>query len=498
VRVAIVGCGPKGLFALERLIAHAAVANGEELAIDVFEPHPVAGAGPVYDPGQPEFLRMNFSAALIDMWWRGGGPVVDCRQDDFRSWRGNPIDDYPSRAEVGRYLADGLARLLRAAPPHLRVRFHRRNVESIVAADGFWSLRDDDGVARDYEQVMITTGHVPLRDGGMTAATDQVPAGGTAAIRGFALTFIDAALALTEGRGGRFTADPEHPQRLAYRSAPEAAKRIFPSSRTGRPVLAKPGPAAVGTACGPAAVEVRGRAAIMAIGDPVVDLIGELIPAWAAWAPAGRYDEVAGWLELACSGALPRPPDPAAEIRRSLTAGATPSDVGAWLGTTWRAVYPAVVEKLGGDGLSADQWPAFRRLSAELERVAFGPPPVNAAKLLALIDAGVVRLDAIAGPMPEADGFIDAVTPPPGVPDGAGMTAGLVAAGYARIAPGRRGIEISESCECIGGDGSSSRGLAAYGRPTEDWVIGNDTLSRSLHPQVDTWAARTVGAAVPA
>ena len=165
MRVAIVGCGPKGLFALERLLAHAAAANGEELVIDVFEPHPAPGAGPVYDPDQPEFLRMNFSAAMIDMWWRGGGPAAGCRQDDFRSWRGSPIDDYAPRAEVGRYLADGLARLLRAAPPHLRIRFRRCAVGSIVAADGAWSLRDGGGGAREYEQVMVTTGHVPLRSG---------------------------------------------------------------------------------------------------------------------------------------------------------------------------------------------------------------------------------------------------------------------------------------------------------------------------------------------
>ena len=498
MRVAIVGCGPKGLFALERLLAHATAANGEELVIDVFEPHPAPGAGPVYDPDQPEFLRMNFSAAMIDMWWRGGGPAAGCRQDDFRSWRGSPIDDYAPRAEVGRYLADGLARLLRAAPPHLRVRFHRCAVGSIVAAGGAWSLRDGGGGAREYEQVMVTTGHVPLRSGAMTARTDLVPAGATVAIRGFALTFIDAALALTEGRGGRFVTDPEHPQRLVYRSARGTAKRIFPRSRTGRPMLAKPGPAADDTAFGSAAAEAQGRAAIMAIGDPIEDLVDELVPVLADLAPPGRRGEMSRWLELACSGALPRSTDPAAEIRQSLTAGAAPTDVRAWLGTTWRAVYPAVVEKLGADGLADDQWPAFRRLSAELERVAFGPPPVNAAKLLALIDAGVVRLDAIAGAMPDADALIDAVMPAPGVPDGAGVTTELVAAGYARIAPGRRGIEISDSCECIGRDGSASRGLAAYGRPTEDWVIGNDTLSRSLHPQVDAWAARVVGAAVPA
>jgi hypothetical protein len=40
---------------------------------------------------------------------------------------------------------------------------------------------------------------------------------------------------------------------------------------------------------------------------------------------------------------------------------------------TWRSLYPAIVARLGGEG-SAHDWPAFRRLTAELERVAFGPP----------------------------------------------------------------------------------------------------------------------------
>ena len=39
------------------------------MQIDVFEPHPVPGAGPIYDPAQPEYLRMNFAAGQIDMWW---------------------------------------------------------------------------------------------------------------------------------------------------------------------------------------------------------------------------------------------------------------------------------------------------------------------------------------------------------------------------------------------------------------------------------------------
>ncbi len=71
-----------------------------------------------------------------------------------------------------------------------------------------------------------------------------------------------------------------------------------------------------------------------------------------------------------------------------------------------------------------------------------------------------------------------------------------VAAWHARIAGGRRGLDIAPAAACIGAGGRPTRRLAAIGRPTEDSVIGNDTLSRTLHPHADRWARRVVERAV--
>ena len=80
LRVAIAGLGPKGLFALERLLDHArSLESAMRMQIDVFEPHPVPGAGPIYDPAQPEYLRMNFAAGQIDMWWPEEPGRAACR-----------------------------------------------------------------------------------------------------------------------------------------------------------------------------------------------------------------------------------------------------------------------------------------------------------------------------------------------------------------------------------------------------------------------------------
>jgi diaminopimelate decarboxylase len=205
-----------------------------------------------------------------------------------------------------------------------------------------------------------------------------------------------------------------------------------------------------------------------------------------------------------------RVPEPVAAIARSLdvAAGLAPPD-GAWAwGQAWRSLYPAIVDRLGADGLAEADWPRFLALAGEMERLAFGPPAANAAKLMALVDAGVVdarhvrggrlvsagRRTALrsGGGATPVDVVVDAVLPGPGAGAESGLPARLLADGLARTAPGRRGLDVCDDGTCRLPDGSRAEGLAALGRPAEDSVIGNDTLSRGLHPHAGRWASRVV------
>lgn len=86
---------------------------------------------------------------------------------------------------------------------------------------------------------------------------------------------------------------------------------------------------------------------------------------------------------------------------------------------------------------------------------------------------------------------MDAVLPGPGVVTGAVTLPGrLVEAGLLVQAPGRRGVAHTADATCLSPDGHPLPGLAVVGRPTEDATVGNDTLSRSLHPARDAWALR--------
>jgi diaminopimelate decarboxylase len=93
---------------------------------------------------------------------------------------------------------------------------------------------------------------------------------------------------------------------------------------------------------------------------------------------------------------------------------------------------------------------------------------------------------------------VDAVLSPPGVPDEPGpLHDGLLRDGAVRRRPGRRGLDVDRDASCLDREGRPSAGLSAVGRPTEDAVIGNDTLTRTLHADPDRWARRMVARAAP-
>ncbi|HEY5198917.1 MAG TPA: FAD/NAD(P)-binding protein, partial [Solirubrobacteraceae bacterium] len=414
LRVAIVGLGPKGMFALERLLDHAARADGGvPIEVDAFEPHPVPGAGPVYDPGQPAHLRMNFAAGAVDMWWPGSRAAPPAERRSFVDWcaaRGAPCDaaGYPPRATVGRYLADGLRTLLAHAPPNVTVTVHPTRVQAVRRVGSAWDLAlagHSPGTDRSpapagpgrYDEVLLATGHDDSWDGALAngwggparlaagvfpvdrwLTAERIPAGATVAVRGFALSFIDAALALTEGRGGSFEprdddrrGRPEGGRlplpeacRLAYRPGSDDVGVILPFSRTGRPMLAKPAAGLARSIPGLDELARRGRRRLSGLDEPV-SLCGDLLPILAAVARANLRaasaapEHAAGvdsWLDAATAG-LPAAGDhgPADELRQSLAIGAglIAPDLQWALGQTWRTLYPALVERLGGDRLAS-------------------------------------------------------------------------------------------------------------------------------------------------
>ncbi|HEY0098168.1 MAG TPA: FAD/NAD(P)-binding protein [Pyrinomonadaceae bacterium] len=272
--VAIVGLGPKGLYCLERLLAEFnARPLRQPLHLHLFNRSAHFGASPIYDPAQPEYILVNISVGEIDLWAAEDPPVVAGRGADFLNWYQQTFqpqtplkgDEYLSRAVVGRYLTEGFARILRHLPGGVTVSCHVAEVSDVRPDGRVYQLEfmHASGGAEEIqvEKVLLATGHSRLMPGieesryasfaarhvdrasfipfvyPVVERMRGIPAGASVAMQGVGLTFIDAVLELTEGRGGRFERSAGGV--LAYRPCGEEPRVVFPYSRTGLPMTPK-------------------------------------------------------------------------------------------------------------------------------------------------------------------------------------------------------------------------------------------------------------------
>lgn len=421
MRIAIVGGGPRGLWATEELV-NLAWQRGLALDITVFD----AGGVKAYDPAQPDYWLLNVTSEIVETTTLGS----------FNEYTGN-TETYPPRAQVGEFLEESWTKM--PIPPECSV----TKIAEFVA--------DPTSLTSTFDQVLDVRGHAESWPGQLAGALtvyphgslDQVAAGSTVAIRGTALTFIDAVLDLTLGRGGYI-------EQGRYHASGREPKRIIPVNRSGRFMNVKP-EASPNTddlvdRFGPAILSAQTT-------QDIVDILRQA---------AGTLTTVTEIDISAVLGGSDHPEDGVAELRHSLAVavGEEPMDARGAVGIAFRALYPQLIKRMSFH----EPLPGFRELTRILEPVAFGPPAVNARALLALIDAGLIE-KPVTGDMPPADFTIDAVQAPPQFPP----------------------VRTSQN-----GHSTDFDNFAVIGRATELWVLGNDTLSRGNHDVIPRWARSVV------
>lgn len=271
--------GPRGLSAVERLCANAEslVPKGCEVVVHLVDPQILDG-GQVWRCTQDRLLLMNTVAAQVTMFVDEtvdcDGPVVS--GPSLYEWArsiallGTPDvpdavraeavrlgpDDYPSRAFYGGYLRWTLGRIMRTAPPSIRIAPHRAAAVDIrdTGAGRQEIVLDNGRHIGDLSAVVLALGHLPHALGDEAAALsrfadrhglryvppgnpadvplDDLAAGDTVVLRGMGLNFFDYLALLTIGRGGEFVRDTAGTLRYA-RSGREP--RLVAGSRRGVP-----------------------------------------------------------------------------------------------------------------------------------------------------------------------------------------------------------------------------------------------------------------------
>ncbi|MEU6236788.1 FAD/NAD(P)-binding protein [Kitasatospora sp. NPDC047058] len=285
VRIGIVGAGPRGVVALERLCANAAaVAAGVPVEVHLIDPYP-AGGGRVWQRDQDRSLLMNTVASDVTVFTDATvpceGPVVTgpTQYQFARLVTEGRIDgaaglsaaeraeaaamlpwSYGSRAFNGAYLRWALDHIVRTAPPQVTVRFHATRAVALDDADGGTQrLRLEDGeeplvcdavvLAQGHFDVVPTEGQLRLKRfaerhglayqeplSPAEADLSAFPPGEPVVLRGLGLSFYDYATLLTQGRGGRFERDAGG--RLHYLASGKEPL-LYAGSGRGVPYLAR-------------------------------------------------------------------------------------------------------------------------------------------------------------------------------------------------------------------------------------------------------------------
>ncbi|KAF7587066.1 hypothetical protein BBP40_007803 [Aspergillus hancockii] len=265
--VAIVGMGPRGTSALERLCASAPefLAPGARLTVHVVDPSP-PGAGHVWRTEQSSELLMNTVTSQVTLFTDKSvicsGPIRE--GPSLYKWTtaaklGLGPDDYPTRAQYGHYLEWVFSKVVREAPPEVEVEVHTaRAVRLDNASDGRQTLTLSTGrTLTGLAAVILSQGHLPLlpdpeqQQLAVYAGRNNLrhfppsnPAdvdlsslqpGEPVFLRGLGLNFFDYMALLTTGRGGRFTRTPRG---LRYHPSGNEP-RLYAGSRRGVPYQAR-------------------------------------------------------------------------------------------------------------------------------------------------------------------------------------------------------------------------------------------------------------------
>lgn len=532
MRLAMIGGGPKSLFALLELNDALGKLQpiGQELSIhvDVYDPYP-PGAGRVWNTSQPRELRLNVNSRIID------ASSSLCAQN-FDQWlagrdkNSGDEDSFPARALVGEYLREQFKRLQDQG--QLSVEHRPAAVSDVVRQGTHWEVLSEVGKEL-YDEVVLATGHglsgyrpAGLAEGALTGAQltveatadaiDVISPGSEVVIRGAALTAYDVVLVLTEGRGGRWKQETSNGfTTLSYLPSGNEPTRITMTSRTTIPMSPK-------TWSIPAELS-----AILDDYRPQIQHWGKQNAACGTDAPdqpAANMEEL--WqILLACavqcaqSQGLQRSATtlfntvlngqsanfaeqnlPAGQLRTSLRVNRRLEPVtDEWIWSiVWSGLYPQLVEAVSRIRWSAEDREQFDHRATQLERMAFGPPETTALKLLALFDAGILRHEAALAVTSAEAVCINAVTAPAGVLSASaadsrpayGLFGSLLKNQEIHIRNSERGLLTDTDATCINAQGERTESLASLGRPTEGPTLGHDTLNRTLHPEYRRWAQR--------
>ncbi|WP_169052691.1 FAD/NAD(P)-binding protein [Pseudooceanicola onchidii] len=527
-KIAIIGLGPRGLGALEAL-ADCATARGVRLEVDIFDTYPEPGAGPNFDPREPQHCLVNIPLRDIDLRRPEGLDLTP-----FAQWLGPRFgkDDFPPRAEVGQYLEQRFDKLKDTATM-MTTRHYPEQVECLQRKDDAWHVHTGPNAHGPYAEVLMVPGQPPTRPDDQLAdwkahAADRdttlaaaYPAralekaaeqwsGQTLAIRGFALSSFDVIRVLTVGQGGRFAGG----QYLASGQEPAC---IVPFSIDGKPPYPKPATGEIDARYEPTPdeTEVFRKAVFEASKGTPEAAQAHLTDALATpvfrilstFGTEGIRSAVGDWLAREWSDPGCQEDASALEVLKdgvAMAEGVSAPSIGYVVGQVWRKWQDPLRQAYNPANTPPATAAAIVGFDEGLKRYSYGPPVSACRELMTLIDAGIVSIEWARDPdislmntgwqlnvrdqSVTATVMIDAVLPSPDPQQVVSpLISGLMTDGYLTTLDDL-GARTASDGRLIGDDNEPVQGLSLLGRLALGSVIAADSLHDCFGASSKRWA----------
>lgn len=455
--LAIVGCGPRGLSALESLFLNLAAhpAHGR-IKVVLFEETNQFGSGPVYDSRQTPSNWINVSQRVLTLAERPEiklGTVILPAFPSYHAWsKVDPsawsearADVYPPRAAVGRYLQE---RFTSIAAPLVQANIATRvsdRVDDVALADAHVVLTTRTGAQYTVDEVLLTIGHQPTeRDAQLKTwhafaqendrvrlFTDPYPirqfftgpgmAGAVVGLRGFGLAMMDVVRGIVEGLDGTFVKGHDRSQSLTFIAGARAPKCFVPFSLDGLPMSPKPLNAKIDAWFEPEAAQRRlfeqkiGSEKVQANASGPEFLIEAIAPIAGAIYSRLNPDQARPFSTEALTELTRKwladstfehplivskkvPPEEVMSKYVAMATGSAAVSLDYCIGQVWRHCQPSIYKCLSFSACTEAVIASIIELDERMKRYAYGPPVESIQQLLALVSAEVMTLAVVDDP----------------------------------------------------------------------------------------------------
>ena len=458
--IAIVGVGPRGLYAVEQLFNKFSNLSPESnIQVTLFEPSVYAGSGNTWRVDQPDSNWLNISVrALRDLKGRkefSFKGVVVPSFPSYSEWsdseKNSNIDYYPPRKKLGAYLHERFKsfskNLLKTPYLHLKP----LKIEDLDYADGHFKLTDSKGDPFHFNEVLLTIGHQPTKTSKeilkwqhhaeetckctlypeaypteRLIKSNKISSDSKVGIRGFGLSMIDILRALTCDRGGKFLPTDDDIYKYLFEGNDRIPYKIVPFSLDGLPLVPKPLGEKIDNLFRPTQEEKnRFFESVRKVAQSNTKVEGNLFLSEAMAPIAVRvyldlkkkrmdclssrnelYEVAVAWLDYENyrHRSLLKADTPTLVLIEkyvSMALDLEPISFDYCMGQVWRHLQSLWYQAFSHSSLPHETIASVIKLHERIKRYSYGPPIESMQQLLALIDADIVDLDYIKDPKVE-------------------------------------------------------------------------------------------------